>query len=49
MLTTEPREVMARGETDEKLRVDANPTSLGILSSPSKLVLEKGDAGRFAW
>jgi len=42
-VTTEPREVMARGETDEKLRVDANPTSLGIISSPSKLVLEKGE------
>lgn len=42
-VTTEPREVMARGEADEKLRVDANPTSLGILASPSKLVLEKGE------
>lgn len=42
-VTTEPREVMARGEADEKLRVDADPTSLGILSSPSKLVLEKGE------
>ncbi len=42
-VTTQPREVMARGETDEKLRVDPNPTTLGILSTPAKLVLEKGE------
>lgn len=42
-VSTQPREVMARGETDEKLRVDPNPTTLGILSTPAKLVLEKGE------
>ena len=42
-VTTQPREVMARGETDEKLRFDPNPTTLGILSTPAKLVLEKGE------
>ena len=42
-VTTEPREVMARGETDEKLRTDPNPTTLGLLSTPGKLVLEKGE------
>lgn len=42
-VTTQPREVMARGETDEKLRIDLNPATLGILSTPAKLVLERGE------
>jgi P pilus assembly chaperone PapD len=42
-VTTQAREVMARGETDEKLRVDPEPTSLGLISTPARLVLEKGE------
>jgi P pilus assembly chaperone PapD len=42
-VTTQPREVMARGETDEKLRVDPDPTSLGLLATPARLVLERGE------
>jgi P pilus assembly chaperone PapD len=42
-VTVQPREVMARGEVDEKLRVDPNPTSLGLLATPARLVMEKGE------
>ncbi len=42
-VTVEPREVMARGETDEKLRIDPNPATLGILVTPARMVLEHGE------
>jgi P pilus assembly chaperone PapD len=42
-VTTEAREVTARGETDEKLRTDPDPVSLGLVATPARLVLEKGE------
>lgn len=42
-VTVEPREIMARGEPDEKLRVDRNPATLGILTTPARMVLEAGE------
>ena len=37
------REVMARGETDEKLREDPNPETMGLIGTPVRMVLEKGE------
>ena len=37
------REVMARGETDEKLREDPNPETMGLIATPVRMVLEKGE------
>lgn len=42
-VTVEPREVMERGVTDEKLRVDPNPATLGLLATPLRMVLEPGE------
>lgn len=42
-VVTKVREVMARGETDEKLREDANPETLGLIATPGRMVLEKGE------
>jgi P pilus assembly chaperone PapD len=42
-VTAQAREVMARGETDEKLRVDPDPTTLGLIATPARLVLESGE------
>jgi P pilus assembly chaperone PapD len=40
---TKVREVMVRGETDEKLREDSNPETLGLIATPGRMVLEKGE------
>lgn len=37
------REVMARGELDEKLREDTDPETLGLIATPSRIILEKGE------
>lgn len=37
------REVMARGETDEKLREDGNPDTMGLIATPGRMILEKGE------
>ena len=42
-VVTKVREVMARGETDEKLREDPNPETLGLIATPGRAVLEKGE------
>jgi P pilus assembly chaperone PapD len=42
-VVTKVREVMARGETDEKLREDPNPETLGLIATPGRMVLEKGE------
>jgi P pilus assembly chaperone PapD len=42
-VVTRVREVMARGETDEKLREDPNPETLGLIASPGRMVLETGE------
>ncbi len=42
-VATKVREVMARGETDEKLREDTNPEALGLIATPGRMVLEKGE------
>ncbi|MEQ1508830.1 MAG: hypothetical protein ABL909_00340 [Sphingopyxis sp.] len=42
-VTTKVREVMARGETDEQLREDPNPESLGLIATPGRMVLETGE------
>lgn len=42
-VTTEPRAVTAPGQTDEKLKSEPNPTLLGLVSSPNRLVLEPGE------
>lgn len=42
-VVTKVREVMARGETDEQLREDPNPETLGLIATPGRMVLEKGE------
>jgi hypothetical protein len=42
-VTVQAREVMAPGEEDEKLRLDPDPASMGILVTPLRLAMEPGE------
>jgi P pilus assembly chaperone PapD len=42
-VTARVRSVDAPGESDEKLRFEANPAAVGLLATPNRMVLEPGE------